>query len=411
MVGIAPLAGESDKKGSSSIQGLNRILGVRGALPLRDVGDSVTYGIFEKVNEMASRGMKVYPLAIGEPSFSTPKEIIEKARESLDAGDTRYVSSYGIPEVRVAIRDKVRRRNRINAEVSNTMFISTKLAVYASIVAASDGGGEVLIPNPGYFYSQPVALSGAEPVWYDLAGDYSLDVDEVRKRTTKKTRAIIVNTPSNPTGKMLSRRELEELLDFSREREICVISDESYEDLVYEKEHVSVGSLEKEPSSVISVFSLSKSFAMTGWRAGYVVAGERVIGLLDRFIEHTLSCFPPFIQRASAYALREGGNSTRRFREELRGRRALMERMMKMVPRLDFLRAEGAFYTFPKYDAKISSLEFSRRLLDSKEVAVLPGSIFGPAGEKHLRISFAAPRKTIEEGMKRLGEFVEALPR
>jgi len=380
-------------------------------LPLRDIGDSVSYGIFGKVNEMASRGVKVYPLAIGEPSFATPRAIIEEAREAMHAGDTHYVSSYGIPEVRLAIRDKVRRRNRINAEVSNTMFISTKLAVYASIVATADGGGEVLIPNPGYFYSQPVVLSGAKPIWYNLAGDYSLDVDEVRKRTTKKTRAIIVNTPSNPTGKMLSRRELKALLDFSREMNIYVISDESYEDLVYEKEHVSVGSLEGEPSSVISVFSLSKSFAMTGWRAGYVVAGKTVIGLLDRFIEHTLSCFPPFIQRASAYALREGGSSTRRFREELRGRRALMERMMKRIPRLEFARAEGAFYAFPRYDARIGSLEFSRKLLDSKGVAVLPGSIFGPAGEKHLRISFAAPREIIEEGMGLLGEFFGELPR
>jgi len=380
-------------------------------LPLRDIGDSVSYGIFGKVNEMASRGAKVYPLAIGEPSFSTPRAIIAKAQESMEAGNTRYVSSYGIPEVRAAIRDKVRRRNRINAGVSNAIFISTKLAVYASIVAATDGKGEVLIPNPGYFYSQPVVLSGAEPVWYDLAGDYSLDVDEIRRRTTTKTRAIIVNTPSNPTGKMLSSRQLKELLDFSRERKIYMISDESYEDLVYERKHVSVGSLEQEPFSVISVFSLSKSFAMTGWRAGYVVAGERVVGLLDRFIEHTLSCFPPFIQYASAYALRAGGDSTRRFREELRGRRALMERMMRRIPRLEFARAEGAFYAFPKYDAEISSLEFSTRLLDSKGVAVLPGSIFGPAGEKHLRISFAAPRKTIEEGMGLLGEFIESLPR
>ncbi len=380
-------------------------------MPLKDIGDSVSYGIFGKVNEMASSGAKVYPLAIGEPSFPTPTAIIERARQSLEAGDTRYVSSYGIPEVREAIREKVRKRNRINAEVSNTMFISTKLAVYASIVAATEGGGEVLIPNPGYFYSQPIVLAGAKPVWYRLAEDYSLDLDEVRRRTTRKTRAVIVNTPSNPTGKMLTRKELKALLEFARERGIAVISDESYEDLVYEKEHVSMGSLEPEPSSVISIFSLSKSFAMTGWRAGYVVAGEKTIGLLDRFIEHTLSCFPPFIQRASAYALREGGASTRRFREELRERRSLMERMMRKIPRLDFERAEGAFYAFPKYDARISSLDFSLRLLDSTGVAVLPGSVFGSAGEKHLRISFAAPRETIEEGMGLLGEFIEGLHR
>jgi len=380
-------------------------------LPLTSIGDSVSYGIFDKVSEMASKGLKVYPLAIGEPSFSTPRAIIERARESMNAGDTHYVSSYGIPEVREAIRDKVRRHNHINAEVSNTMFFSTKLAVYASLVASTGGEGEVLIPNPGYFYSQPVVLAGAEPVWYNLADDYSLDLDEVRKRTTRKTKAIIVNTPSNPTGKMLSRRELKALLDFAKERGLYLISDESYEDLVYEKGHVSVGSMESEPSSVISLFSLSKSFAMTGWRAGYVVAGESAIGLLDRFIEHTLSCFPPFIQRASAYALRRGSGSTHRFREELRVRRSLMERMMNRIPRLESARAEGAFYAFPKYDARIGSLEFSMKLLDSKGVAVLPGRIFGPAGEKHLRISFAAPRETIREGMRLLGEFIEDLPR
>jgi len=380
-------------------------------LPLEEIGDSVSYSIFGKVSEMASRGAKVYALAIGEPSFPTPRAIVEKAWESMKAGDTHYVSSYGTQEVREAIRDKVSRRNGIDADVSNTMFISTKLAVYASIIATTNGGGEVLIPDPGYFYSQPVVLAGATPVRYRLAEDYSLDPRTIERKATKATKAIIVNTPSNPTGKMLRKEELEALLEFCRERAISVISDESYEDLVYGRKHVSIGSLEPKPSSVVSLFSLSKSFAMTGWRAGYVVAGERTVRMLNKFIEHTLSCFPPFIQSASAYALRYGGVSTRKFGEELRVRRALIERMMRRIPRLRFASAEGAFYAFPRYYAKTSSLEFSRRLLESKGVAVLPGSIFGPAGEKHIRISFAAPRDTIEEGMRLLGEFVEGLPR
>jgi len=359
---------------------------------------------------MASRGVKVYPLAIGEPSFSTPKAIIEKAYESMSAGNTHYVSSFGIPEVREAIRDKVRRRNSVNAEVSNTMFISTKLAVYASIIATTDNGGQVLIPDPGYFYHEPVDLAGANPVRYRLAEDYSLDIDAIKRKTTRKTRAIIVNTPSNPTGKMLRRGELKSLLGFCKERNISVISDEAYEDLAYGKEHVSIGSLEPEPSAVISIFSLSKSFAMTGWRAGYVVADKQTIQTMVKFVENTLSCFPPFIQSASAYALRNGAAITRRFREELRERRNLMERMMKRIPRLHFTNAEGAFYAFPRYDARINSLGFSQKLLQSKGVAVLPGSIFGPAGEKHLRISFAAPRETIEGGMRLLEEFIENLP-
>jgi aspartate aminotransferase len=380
-------------------------------LPLRELGDSVAYSIFGRVTQMASKGVKVYPLAVGEPSFPTPRAIVEKAYEAMQGGATHYVSSYGIPEVREAIRDKARKKNGIHAEIPNTMFISTKLAVYASVVATTDGRGQVLIPDPGYFYSQPIQLAGASPRWYRLAEDYSLDLNEIRRKMTRETKAIIVNTPSNPTGRMLRKGELRELLELCDEKGVKIISDESYEDLVYGREHVSIGSLEAEPSSVISLFSFSKSFAMTGWRAGYTVAGKDTIALMNKFIEHTLSCFPAFIQSASAYALRRGGASTSRFRDELRRRRALMEGMMRKMPRLHFASAEGAFYAFPEFDAKVSSLDFSRRLLDSKGVAVLPGSIFGPSGEKHLRISFAAPRETIEKGMRLLGDFLEGLPR
>ncbi len=378
-------------------------------MSLGDLGDSVSYSIFGKVSEMAAKGMVVYPLAIGEPSFRTPETIVDKAYASMKADDTHYVSSFGIPEVRTAIRDKVRKRNGINVGIENTIFITTKLGVYASLVATAGGGGEVLIPDPGYFYHQPVSLAGAFPVRYRLAPDYSLDLDEVKRRVTKKTRAIVVNTPSNPTGRMLTRSELKSLLAFCQERGIKVLSDESYEQLVYRREHVSIGSLEPEPSSVISLFCLSKSFAMTGWRAGYIVGSEEDVRLINRFIEHTVSCFPAFIQHASAFALRRAGGSTDRFRDELRERRDLIEELMRKAPRLDFVSADGAFYEFPKYDARISSLKFCQTLLDASGVAVLPGSIFGAAGEKHLRISFAAPRETIEGGMRLLGKFLAEL--
>lgn len=359
---------------------------------------------------MAAGGAKVYPLAIGEPSFATPREIVDEAVKAMRSGNTRYVSSYGIPEVRKAISEKVRKHNAIEAEVVNTIFIPTKLGVYAALLAVTEGEGEVLIPDPGYFYSQPTVLAGAMPIRYRLARDYSLDLEGIRMKTTRRTRAIVINTPSNPTGKVLRREELEALFEFCRKRGIVVISDESYEDLVYDGEHVSVGSFEHRPSTVISLFSLSKSYAMTGWRAGYAVAGERYVRLMNKFVEHSISCFPPFIQHASAYALRRGRAHMERFQRELRARRALINGMMEKMPRLSFTSAEGAFYAYPKYDARLGSQEFSRMLLESKGVAVLPGSVFGPSGEKHLRISFSAPRATIKGGMERLGDFLEKLP-
>lgn len=389
---------------------LKSMHGCYGLMSIKHIDDSVSYSVFGRAAEMAAKGRKVYPLAIGEPSFQTPKAIVEKAHEAMETGNTHYVSSFGIPEVRDAIKDKVRERNKINAEIPNVMYISTKLSVYASIIATAGAGDEVLIPNPGYFYHQPTTLAGASPIWYELAEDYSLDMDVIRKKTTEKTKAIIVNTPSNPTGKMFGKEELKELLEFCNGKKIRIISDESYEDLVYSRLHVSIGSLEPVPSTVISLFSLSKSFAMTGWRAGYTVADKQVIRTMVKFIEHTLSCFPPFIQFASAYALRNEWESTAKFREELRKRKGLMEGMMERIPRLHSTSIEGAFYAFPRYDARIDSVDFSQKLLESKGVAVLPGRAFGPAGEGHVRISFAAPRETIEGGMQLLGEFLDGLP-
>lgn len=376
-------------------------------MSLGDLGDSVSYSIFGRVSELASKGRKVYPLAIGEPSFATPTPIIEAASASMKRGDTHYVTSYGIPEVRQAIQDKANSRNKISTELENTIFLPTKLSVYASVLAVSRGGGDVLIPDPGYFYEQPVALAGAKPVRYPLAEDYSLDLESVEKLISRRTRAVIVNTPSNPTGKMLGESELRGLLDLSEKYGIRIISDESYEDIVFEKKHVSIGSLEPRPKSVVSLFSLSKSFAMTGWRAGYAVAPKETVKLLNRFVEHTMSCFPPFIQEAAAFALRKGRAYTEGFRDELLARRNLIEKCMREVQGLTFKRTEGAFYTFPKYSARGKSTPLALDLLETTGVAVLPGVIFGPRGEGHLRISFAAPREVINDGMRLLGGYFE----
>jgi aspartate aminotransferase len=376
-------------------------------LPLEDLGDSASYSIFERYTEMAARGRKVYPLAIGEPSFPTPPEIIDSAYASMKDGDTHYVSSYGIPEVRRAITEKVSKRNHIQVGVDNTIFLTTKFGVFASLLAATGGEGEVLIPDPGYFYEKPVELAGLKPVRYALASDYSLDISAIEQSTTKKTRAIILNSPSNPTGNVIDKSEAIELLEFCQKHEVRIISDESYEDIVYEKQHVSVGSLEDSPDLVISLFSLSKSFSMTGWRAGYAVASRPIVRLLNRFVEHTYSCFPPFIQHAAAFALTNGSGHTEQFRLELKKRRDLIESLMAKTPSLKFVKAEGAFYTFPEFTSGLDSQALANELLESTGVAVLPGSIFGKKGEKHLRISFASPPEVISKGMDLLSEFLE----
>ena len=301
---------------------------------LEDLEGSPSFEIINLVLKKIENGEKVLSLAIGEPSFDTPKEIVEAGARSLRSGDVHYVSSYGIPEVRKAIQGKVSRKNRIRSGIANTIFCTTKLSVYASLVAVSNRAFDALIPDPGYFYAAPALLAGGRPISYELNEDFSLNLDEIKRKATRRTKAILVNTPGNPTGKVLSRNELVELYDFCRERGIYVISDEAYEDLVYGKRHFSVGSLEKKPEFVISIFSLSKSYAMTGWRAGYIVASERMIQLINRFIENTVSCFPPFIQKASAFALENCDDRIAEFRHELALRKKLLEEEIDKIDQI-----------------------------------------------------------------------------
>ncbi|MDA4115974.1 MAG: aminotransferase class I/II-fold pyridoxal phosphate-dependent enzyme [Thaumarchaeota archaeon] len=372
---------------------------------LDEIPDSPAFEIFNLASKKQAAGEKVLSLAIGEPSFDTPMPIVNAAYESMKSGGGHYSSSWGSNDLREAIVEKVRRKNRVNASLENVIFITTKLSIYASLLSLASKTFEVLVPDPGYYYSEPAALSGGKPVRYKLTSEFYLDLDEIESKITPRTRAIIVNTPSNPAGKVFDKKDLRALLDLCLERGIKVISDEAYEDLVYEKEHVSLGSMEASPNAVVSLFSLSKSFAMTGWRAGYVVADRKTILRINRLLETAVTCFPPFIQAASAYALRNCESYTAEFREELRRRRAILEAGLSEIPALQSEKVEGAFYGFPKYRGRAGSMAVAKRLLNEHNVAVLPGVIFGPSGERRIRISFGSSPETIVEATRRLKEF------
>jgi aspartate aminotransferase len=372
---------------------------------LEEVENSPSLEMVNSVLARIAKGEKVVSLAIGEPSFNTPAEIVEVACQAMRSGEVHYTSSYGTMGVREAIKRKVAKKNGIHAEMPNTIFCTTKYSVFAALAAVSSKAYDALLPNPGYFYWEPVVLSGGRPVFYTLEKDFSLDIDEIRKKTTRRTKVILVNSPSNPTGKVLRRSELEELYEFCSDRKIFIISDEAYEDLVYEGQHFCVGSLEPKPDTVISLFSLSKSYSMTGWRAGYIVASERIVYLINKFLENTITCYPPFIQKASAFALDNGDKYISEFRTELADRKRLLERKIEEIDALEPYRTEGAFYSFPRYTKKIRSRELVKVLLDKYGIAVLAGASFGDAGENHLRFSFSMTPETIEEGMSKVKAF------
>jgi len=369
------------------------------------VAKSPTLEMVNLVLRKQAAGERIVSLAIGEPSFQTPSEIIDVAYEAMKAGEVHYTSSYGTTEVREAISEKVRRKNGIKAEAGNAVFLTTKFAVYASLMAVVKERCEVLIPDPGYFYTEPVVLAGATPRYYSLGEDFALDPDLVRKQINKRTRAIIVNSPSNPTARVFRRSELRELYEICREKDILILSDEAYEDLIYEGTHFSVGSLEKGPDIVLSLFSLSKSYAMTGWRAGYVVASSTLVDKICKFLENTYTSYPPFIQRASAYALLHGDRFIEEFRSELAKRKELAEEKLAGIKGVEPYTADGAFYLFPKYKRRVGSVTLSKRILREQGLAVLPGIAFGHNGEYRLRISFSGLPETLEDGLNRLGRF------
>jgi len=369
------------------------------------VENSPSLEMVNLVLQKVAKGEKVVSLAIGEPSFNTPTEIVEVACQSMQSGYVHYTSSYGTMEIREAIKRKVAKKNGIRAEIPNTIFCTTKYSVYAALMALSNKPFDALLPNPGYFYWEPTVLAAGRQVYYKLNKEFALDIDAIKKQITRRTKAILVNSPSNPTGKVHKRSELEELYEFCRDRKIFIISDEAYEDLIYNGQHFSIGSLEPKPEFVISLFSLSKSYAMTGWRAGYVVASKRIIYMINKLLENTVTCFPPFIQKASAYALDKGDKYILEFRRELENRKKLLERKMSEIDALEPYKTEGAFYAFPRYTKKMQSRKLVKILLDKYGIAVLAGASFGTAGENHLRFSFSMAPETIEEGMNKVKTF------
>ena len=379
-------------------------------MPIDDLEESASLEIVNVVLKKISLGEKVISLAVGEPVFDTPPEIVEAAVQGINKGMTHYTSSLGIPEVREAIVKKVGRKNGIKCTIDNTMFISSKMAIYAVFMALNDGvRNEILVPDPGYFYREPALLAGLKPVPYFLNDDYSLDLGAIRGLISKKTAGIIINTPSNPTGKVYSRKDLTELYRMCHEAGISIVSDEAYEDLVYSGTHFSVGSLENDPDTVISIFTLSKSYAMTGWRAGYLVANRKIIGRVLKFVEHAFTCFPPFIQYASAYALQNMDSTVIKFREQFMQRRSFIVSRLKEIDSFTVNAVDGAFYVFPRYRQNIESKRLTNMLLEKENVAILPGSAFGTKGEGHVRISYSGSLESIEAGMDRLEKFMRLI--
>lgn len=347
-------------------------------------------------------------LGLGEPDVQPPREMIEAYKAALDKGYNKYGPSAGVKELRVAI---ARSLKRFRKDVAYENIIVTAGATEGMMIACGtivDEGDEVLVPNPGFIvYGPDVALAGGRPVEYSLKHENGFlpDIEEVKSLITPKTRAIIVNSPSNPTGTVFPKDAVKALADVATDSDLYILSDEVYHNFVYEGEHCSFARFHDD---TIIVDSFSKTFAATGWRIGYVATSKEIVQQLAKVQYYTLACPPT----ATQYAVLEGLKMEDTYRKNLlelfMRRRDIAMSKLAEIPTFSTAPVSGAFYVFPKYSQNIQSEEFAMRIL-KEGVICAPGGAFGSNGEGHLRFSYANSEENIKKGLETVKEVAASL--
>ena len=369
----------------------------------------------EKALAMERAGEKVLHFEIGRPDFDTPEYIKQAANQALAQGKVHYTSNFGLMELRQAIADKLKRENHVDYKASEVLVtVGLSEAVFAVLAAILDEGDEILVPDPAWLnYHNVPRMLGAVPVTYSLKEEngYQMDLAELRSKVTDKTKAVVIITPNNPTGGVLSQDTLQGLADLAIEKDLLVISDEVYERLIYDGEkHISIASLPGMKERTFTMNGMSKAYSMTGWRLGYVAAPEEYIAVMNKFHQHNTTCAPNFVQAASIAALTQEGNEVREMVKEYQRRRDYAVQAINAIDGISCLCPKGAFYIFIncKQLGKTSA-ELSQYFLEQAKIALVPGDVFGPGGEGYLRMSFAASYESIVEGCARLKAAVEQL--
>lgn len=377
---------------------------------------SGTRVVFSKCAELAAQNIPVTALTLGEPDFSTPQYIVDACKRSLDAGQTRYTDGSGILELKEAVCEKLARENGLHytpAEISVTTGVAQ--GMFVALLSTLNPGDEVLVPDPVYLtYSEIPNIAGAVIKKYNLLeeNDYQVQVDEVRSLITEKTKMLVIVSPSNPTGGVLSRASMEALADIAREHDLLVLSDEIYDRFVYddEQELVSIASLPgmKERSIVLNGFS--KSMAMTGWRLGYIAAPQEMIEPMNRLSFYMTAGATTFVQYAGVAALHEEDGSIERMRQEFKRRRDYLVEEINRLEHFSCKKPEGAFYIFMNIrKTGMTSAEFCSYAIDKYRLALIPSDAFGTNGEGYARLSYASSMEVLERAIGILQEMDRAL--
>lgn len=384
---------------------------------------SLTLAITAKAKEMKEKGIDVISFSAGEPDFNTPKNIINAAIKAMEDGNTKYTSVNGILQLREAICKKFKDDNGLEYNPSQ-IVVSTgaKQSLANTFLAILNPGDEVIVSTP-YWVSYPelIKLADGKPVFVegDEKSNYKFTNENLEKAVTAKTKAIVLNTPNNPTGTIYNKEELEVIADFAKKYNIIIISDEMYEKLIYDNEnHISIASLSKDAyERTIVINGLSKSYAMTGWRIGYCAASEKIAKLMMSIQSHVTSNVCSITQYAALEALNGPQDEITKMINEFEKRRNYMINRIESIDNLSIVKPKGAFYIMinienclgKEINGKIlnDSMEFCASLLENEKLAVIPGKAFGL--NNYIRVSYATSMEAIKEGLNRIESFIKNL--
>ncbi|MCA1786953.1 MAG: pyridoxal phosphate-dependent aminotransferase, partial [Desulfobacteraceae bacterium] len=357
---------------------------------------------------MADKIDGVVNLGIGQPDFDTPVHIRDAAKAALDQGYTRYPPASGFADLRAVVAKKLAKENKIQADPDSEIFISVGAmqGIFNIMLHLLNKGDEVLVVDPGYDYYSQIRLFGGMPVRIAAREEnqFKIDPQEVAQAITPKTKAFILNTPSNPTGAIFDREILEQVAAICQKHGVMVISDEPYEHILFDNnEHVSIGSLDGMQDLTVSIYTLSKSYAMTGWRVGYVAAHKAIIAEMEKLMEHMVSGVTSVAQRAALAAIDGSQDCVKQMVKRYAKRRDLVIDGLNSIKGISCIKPESTFYAFANISSfGMSSWEFARHMVENHKVAMVPGSIFGENGEGFVRISFATSSANLEEALKRI---------
>jgi aspartate aminotransferase len=390
----------------------------------KSIPPSITLAISAKVKELKAAGKKIIAFGAGEPDFDTPAKICDAAIAAMLSGSTHYMPSSGTPQAREAIADKLRTQNNIDCTQANiSINAGAKMSINLALMSILDAGKnqEVVVPTPAWVSYKPmIELAGGTMVEVPTKVEthFKCTPEEIESAITPNTKAIMLNTPSNPCGTMYTPEELRAIATMmERHPEIYILSDEIYERLIYSDiEHLSLGSIPEIAHQVITVNGLSKAYAMTGWRIGYVCAPEPIVKAMNTLQSQINTSITSFCYAAIPVAL--GMNDeVESMRKIFAKRAALMFELIQKWPNVECAQPTGAFYTFPKishYFGKTSpagtelsdAVNFTKALLEETSVAVVPGTDFGGCGPDHIRLSFACSEDQITEGVTKIGDWL-----